>query len=351
MIPSASLNPVHQKLSDKGSPAKPEEQTAGKFMDLLNVFKQETGQDSTTNLVAMVNSLLQPTNEQPAETTKQVNLEDAKDNELTTRNDLIALVSSLAETTIDPKEKVKHLPNAMKQEESVPLEKLTNLPAEVASQAKETFHLKQKTVEGAIQSSFSLQNTDSAAPDFDFQRGVEGKEVIFQSVQPYNNTTADSKNSRVQSQKVSVDQLFTEVMDLVKNQASIKKAAEFIEAKFSLTPEKLGDIDVKLSIHKGQVLAHFTADTLLGKEALESQISQLRSSLQHQGLQVDKIEISLSGQGLHHSFSQQEGKSRQDQSQQRFAKKKISVDEFYQSHTVTEEYKQRGTENTINILA
>ena len=28
-----------------------------------------------------------------------------------------------------------------------------------------------------------------------------------------------------------------------------------MEAKFSLTPDKLGEIDVKLSIHKGQVAA------------------------------------------------------------------------------------------------
>ena len=124
-----------------------------------------------------------------------------------------------------------------------------------------------------------------------------------------------------------------------------------MEAKFSLTPDKLGEIDVKLSIHKGQVAAHFTAETLIGKETLESQISLLRTSLQQQGLHVDKIEISLGGQGLQHSFSQQEEKSRQDQSQQRFSKKKINIEEFYQSHSTLEEYKQSGTENTINILA
>lgn len=339
MIPSASLNPAPQKLTDKGSPAQIDAKTAGAFLDVLNESMQGPEQDLNDSLITIVHSLFQQTNQSD----RPVSSEDAEDNELQTRNDLIAPVVSLIEHKVNLEYKVENLPNTTSQQEHFILEKVTELPAEASAPTKESL---QPPVEEDAQPAFSLRKSD-----LDPRGQFEGKEIIFQSIHPNTNAAPAAKKDQIQAQRVSVDQLFSEVVDVVKNQASIKKAVEFVEAKFSLTPEKLGDIDVKLSIHKGQVTAQFTADTLMGKESLESQISSLRSALTQQGLQVDKIEISLSGQGLQHSFSQQEGKSRQDQSQQRFAKKKISVDEFYQSHTVTEEYKQRGTENTINILA
>jgi flagellar hook-length control protein FliK len=63
------------------------------------------------------------------------------------------------------------------------------------------------------------------------------------------------------------------------------------EAKLSLFPKNLGHVDVKIMMHEGHLIAQFAADTLTGKQMLESQLPQLRQSLQSQGLLVDKLEV------------------------------------------------------------
>lgn len=364
MISSASLNPSPHKISDKTSGTKQGDQPAGAFLELLNEFKQENNKDAANNLLAMVNTLFQQPNEQANQSITLVDLENNQQEqpveEQQTRDDLLALISLFFKNDIDPSNPSlgpleKALDKTNQQQETISFEKIAKLLAEVTVPAKDvnpSAETGQKVVEDTFKPTFSLkQKENGALPNFEFQTKFEGKEVIFQSFHPNGTAPVTSKEEQAPLPKVSVQQFFSEVVELLKNQASLKKASEFIEAKFSLTPEKLGDIDVQLSIHKGQVAAHFSAETLLGKESLESQISLLRSSLQQQGLQVDKIEITLSGQGLQHSFSQQEEKSRQEQSQQRFAKKKINIDDFYQSHSTIDEYKHNGVQNTINILA
>lgn len=364
MISPATLNPSQLKISNKTSSTKPEEQTAGSFLEILNGFKQESGQDSSNDLNAIVNSLYKTINEQPNESLTLVdtenNQQEQADDDQQTRDDLLAFISFLFKHDIDPSSpSLKQLETALdktkQQQEPISFEKIAKLLAEATLPEKDanlTVQTGKNAVEDAFKPIFSLkQNENGTAPDFEFQPKFEGKEVVFQSFHSNGSASAASKGEQTPMPKVTVQQFFSEVIELVQNQASLKKASEFIEAKFSLTPEKLGDIDVQLTIHKGQVVAHFSAETMLGKESLESQISLLRSSLQQQGLQVDKLEISLSGQGLQHSFSQQEEKPRQEQSQQRFAKKKINVDDYYQSHTMIDEYKQTGTQNSINILA
>jgi flagellar hook-length control protein FliK len=87
----------------------------------------------------------------------------------------------------------------------------------------------------------------------------------------------------------------------------------FTEAKLSLYPQNLGQVDVRLTMHNGQLIAQFMADSSLGKEMLESQLSQLRTTLQSQGIQVEKLEVSQNQAFQSGMFQEQQ---RQQQSQQ-----------------------------------
>lgn len=77
------------------------------------------------------------------------------------------------------------------------------------------------------------------------------------------------------------------------------------EARITLIPERLGQVEVKLTMQNGQLIAQFAADTLAGKEALESQLPQLRAALQTQGIQVEKLEVSQNLAGLSHQMNDQ----------------------------------------------
>jgi flagellar hook-length control protein FliK len=94
----------------------------------------------------------------------------------------------------------------------------------------------------------------------------------------------------------------------------------FSEARLTLSPENLGQVNVKLTMHNGQLVAHFAAQTLLGKEMLEGQLSQLKLSLQGQGLQVERLEVTQSS-SLQSSLFQDQ---RQQQFGQQFARQNKS---------------------------
>ncbi|WP_281887631.1 flagellar hook-length control protein FliK [Paenibacillus sp. YYML68] len=86
------------------------------------------------------------------------------------------------------------------------------------------------------------------------------------------------------------------------------------EAKISLYPQHLGHVEVKLTMQNGQLIAQFVADSAAGKEMLEGQLASLRSTLQSQGIQVEKLEVTQN-QSFQSSMFQD---GRKQQSQQSF---------------------------------
>ncbi|AEI44338.1 flagellar hook-length control protein FliK [Paenibacillus mucilaginosus] len=90
------------------------------------------------------------------------------------------------------------------------------------------------------------------------------------------------------------------------------------EAKLSLYPQHLGHVEVKLTMQNGQLIAQFAADHAAGKDMLESQLAQLRQSLQSHGIQVEKLEVtqSSSAQGFQSGMFQEKGQGQQPQSRQ-----------------------------------
>ncbi|MHA7963033.1 flagellar hook-length control protein FliK [Paenibacillus sp. CAU 1782] len=66
------------------------------------------------------------------------------------------------------------------------------------------------------------------------------------------------------------------------------------EARLTLFPEHLGGVDVRISMQGGVLTAVFMTDTAQAKDMLENQMAQLRSALQAQGLNVDKLEVTQS---------------------------------------------------------
>lgn len=91
------------------------------------------------------------------------------------------------------------------------------------------------------------------------------------------------------------------------------------EARFQLVPEQLGTVHVKLVLHQGVLQAQLVVDTRMAKEALESQLHSLQQAFAQQGLQVDKIQVTVREEALfqwqeHNAFLFQEQRqhARQD---------------------------------------
>lgn len=58
-----------------------------------------------------------------------------------------------------------------------------------------------------------------------------------------------------------------------------------------LTPPEMGTVRIQLQIQNGTVNAQFHAETESTRTMLNQQLSQLRSSLEHQGLSVDRLSV------------------------------------------------------------
>ncbi len=92
------------------------------------------------------------------------------------------------------------------------------------------------------------------------------------------------------------------------------------EAKITLVPENLGQVDVRITMHNGQLTAQFFTGTLHGREALEAQMSQLRLSLQNQGIQVQKLEVAQQNQVQHNPMQSNVFQEQRQSSSHQFGK-------------------------------
>jgi hypothetical protein len=63
------------------------------------------------------------------------------------------------------------------------------------------------------------------------------------------------------------------------------------ETKFSLYPEHLGPIEVKITTHQGQIFAEIVTNTSAAKDALEGQLQHLKQAIQQHGIIVQKLDI------------------------------------------------------------
>jgi flagellar hook-length control protein FliK len=146
---------------------------------------------------------------------------------------------------------------------------------------------------------------------------IQKENSLFTSTQhPFQGVQQNSIARPITNQPVNANQFNQDIVKFFQSAVSVQDLGDGMEAAFSLKPEHLGRVDVKVSIVDGTVTADFLASTQSGKELLETHMQTLRVALETQGFQVDKIHISQgSSSSLFGSFSQRgESNGRQTQS-------------------------------------
>ena len=140
------------------------------------------------------------------------------------------------------------------------------------------------------------------------------------------NQPSISTDKVVPTQTVQANQFEQEVTKFLQSSINITGLEDGIEAAFTLAPKHLGKVDVKVTIHDGQVTAEFLTSTPMGKELLETHVQTLRSALETQGFQIGKIDISqqITNTNFMGTFSQK-GDSQARQGQQDSRKRSESV--------------------------
>ncbi|WP_098747049.1 flagellar hook-length control protein FliK [Paenibacillus sp. EZ-K15] len=138
---------------------------------------------------------------------------------------------------------------------------------------------------------------------------------------------------------VPVENFGSEMTSFIINKLEIVKQTGFTEARISLNPEHLGQVDIKLTMQNGQLIAQFMTRSTDAKELIDQQMAQLRSALQAQGLQIEKIEVTQSSQPSNANLYQdgRQPGSGQQQPQHRSKEKDSPSDDAVLAANLTEE--------------
>lgn len=117
---------------------------------------------------------------------------------------------------------------------------------------------------------------------------------------------------------VHVRHFAKEMAEYVVQKLDMVKQGGLSEATIMLRPEHLGQLEVKLSMSNGQLVAQFITEHRGARDLLEQQISHLRASLHSQGIQVNKVEVTHNESLSSHLYQQDQGAGTRQQQERRF---------------------------------
>ncbi|MDM8534624.1 flagellar hook-length control protein FliK, partial [Clostridiaceae bacterium HSG29] len=83
------------------------------------------------------------------------------------------------------------------------------------------------------------------------------------------------------------------VVDQIKNNFTTKFDGKISEMKVLLNPKSLGKIELKMTIEKGNVIAEFKVESMMVKQAIESNLQDLRNALSDKGYSLDGLNVSV----------------------------------------------------------
>ena len=105
------------------------------------------------------------------------------------------------------------------------------------------------------------------------------------------------------SQMPNTESILKQLADYVK----IQNGTELTEMELQLHPASLGNVRVMLSTKGGVVTAQLTTENEVVKNAIESQVSQLKLNLEEQGVKVEAIEVSVASHQMERNLEQNAG--------------------------------------------
>ncbi len=171
--------------------------------------------------------------------------------------------------------------------------------------------VEEKPVEVAVSSSKEGENKGG------LHSGTESQNLFNQVV----NNIADAAEVAEASQAGYTDRAQMEdIIRQITDKITISAKAEETSMELSLHPASLGNVNILLTSGKDGIVAKFTAQNQIVKEAVESQMLQLQQKFDEQGIKVTSIEVTIASHGFEQNLDQQGNKNSEQAHEQRKAK-------------------------------
>lgn len=109
-------------------------------------------------------------------------------------------------------------------------------------------------------------------------------------------------NQQIMERFTSAEEIMNQITEYIK----INLKSDVQEMELQLHPASLGSVNVQLASRDGVITAQFTAQNETVKEAIESQLVQLKTQFEEQGIKVDAVEVTVANYRFEQSFSGKE---------------------------------------------
>ncbi len=106
----------------------------------------------------------------------------------------------------------------------------------------------------------------------------------------------DIKGNAVLDRAAKID-VITQIMD--KAGATLKSGQSVISIK--LKPEHLGEVFMKITVESGRVVAKMVTESYFAKDAIETNLYQLKEALNTQGIKIDKFNVFVGDKWQEHN--------------------------------------------------
>lgn len=108
-----------------------------------------------------------------------------------------------------------------------------------------------------------------------------------------------SEGQPVMERFTSTEDIMNQIMEYMK----INLKGDVQELELQLHPASLGSVHVQIASKDGMLTAQFTAQNEVVKAAIESQLVQLKTQFEEQGIKVDSVEVTVGNYQFEQNFS------------------------------------------------
>ena len=190
----------------------------------------------------------------------------------------------------------------MEMAEQAPMQPVEDEPLPVITTRTETTTQNQNPSENVTEVTPVTEHVEEEAPkdenEMDFYQ--EGQNNLNKFQNPTQDTAVVTQEESVPFRTIDTESIMKQLADYVK----IQQGSELTEMEMQLHPASLGSVHIQLATKGGVVTAQITTQNEAVKNAIESQVVQLKDNLEEQGVKVEAIEVSVASHQMEKNLDQ-----------------------------------------------
>lgn len=120
---------------------------------------------------------------------------------------------------------------------------------------------------------------------------VDSDQEVMSTNQVQDQKIIETTLRSMEAKQVPRQEVFSQVMNAIK--ANLTVGEHGSQMLIKLQPEQLGDVEVKVSMHKGVVLAEIKVENETVKAVIETNLDQLKNALSQKGYNTNQISVAI----------------------------------------------------------